>query len=126
MEGVLDWEKKSDYERKEWVDRAHRKRCDVAVKSRRTRQQSIFEMGWSTVAVVVEKIMLLKPNTFPHHDTHVCSRRQRIEDALLTNSKDKFPKFGDKSPKYRKDDHIALTGGGGDVLSEPEWDWKIR
>jgi hypothetical protein len=113
QEGVLDWEKKSDSERKEWVVKAHRTRIDAAVKSKRTRQHSIFEMGWSTLAVVVEKIMLLKPNTFPHHDTHVCSRRQRIEDALLTSQWDKSPKFGDKSPKFRKDDHIALTGGGG-------------
>jgi hypothetical protein len=54
----------------------------------------------------MEKIMCLKPNMFCDEHTNRCQTRQRIENDLLTN-------FQQEGPKFRKEDHITLTGGGG-------------
>jgi hypothetical protein len=69
-------------------------------------QGSIAEIGFSTVAMSVEKIMCLKPNMSCDEHTNRCQTRQRIENALLTN-------YQKQSPKFRKEDHITLTGGVG-------------
>ena len=54
----------------------------------------------------MEKIMCLKPNMFCDEHTNRCQTRQRIENDLLTN-------FQQEGPKFRNEEHITLTGGGG-------------